>query len=421
MKDQRAANTQTEEEFIGCLRLMMKEHVKLQSFRYFVNQMLRWYQKVRTGMCDSPVVILGSGIPEELVMAAGTPPLHILGGSRQSLDWSDDLVPRDTDPVSRSVLGYVKCLQKDPSQAGSRLFLIPAASDSMRKIAYQLQRDGEKVVVLDIPPDRKSETSRDKWAVQMEQMMEAVADHVHGRITSASLYRAVRQTSRARICLHEFSLMAPEHDRLLSASARILVQNSYYVTDDLETWTYRLYELMAELRHRSRTSSDRKDPSPRVLLLGSPIGFPNVKIPQLITESGLRLWRQADVFENIQYVIPKIGKDRRNLKKMIRTVSDTWYRLNLSPAYLINDEMRRRVRLLIASGQGEGMVVHVLKGQIEQDFELPFYEALSEEYRIPVFRLETDYQYQDVEQLRIRLEAFAEMLKHQKNAEQEAV
>jgi hypothetical protein len=29
---------------------------------------------------------------------------------------------------------------------------------------------------------------------------------------------------------------------------------------------------------------------------------------------------------------------------------------------------------------------------------------------IPVFRLETDYQYQDVEQLRIRLEAFAEML-----------
>ena len=32
------------------------------------------------------------------------------------------------------------------------------------------------------------------------------------------------------------------------------------------------------------------------------------------------------------------------------------------------------------------------------------------EYGIPVFRLETDYQYQDVEQLRIRMEAFSEML-----------
>ena len=32
------------------------------------------------------------------------------------------------------------------------------------------------------------------------------------------------------------------------------------------------------------------------------------------------------------------------------------------------------------------------------------------EYGIPVFRVETDYQYQDVEQLRIRMEAFSEML-----------
>ena len=37
-------------------------------------------------------------------------------------------------------------------------------------------------------------------------------------------------------------------------------------------------------------------------------------------------------------------------------------------------------------------------------------ERLFDSYGIPVFRLETDYQYQDVEQLRIRMEAFSEML-----------
>ena len=57
-----------------------------------------------------------------------------------------------------------------------------------------------------------------------------------------------------------------------------------------------------------------------------------------------------------------------------------------------------------------GIVWHVLKGQIEYDFELPKIEALATEYDVPVIRLETDYQQQDVEQLRIRLEAFAEML-----------
>ena len=37
-------------------------------------------------------------------------------------------------------------------------------------------------------------------------------------------------------------------------------------------------------------------------------------------------------------------------------------------------------------------------------------KTLFAEYGIPMFRLETDYQYQDIEQLRIRLEAFSEML-----------
>lgn len=56
------------------------------------------------------------------------------------------------------------------------------------------------------------------------------------------------------------------------------------------------------------------------------------------------------------------------------------------------------------------IVYHVLKGQIEYDFELGRFEELSEKLDIPVFRLETDYNYQDIEQLRIRLEAFSEIL-----------
>ncbi len=58
----------------------------------------------------------------------------------------------------------------------------------------------------------------------------------------------------------------------------------------------------------------------------------------------------------------------------------------------------------------DGIVCHILKGQIEYDFELPHIEKAAEELDIPVFRLETDYQYQDMEQLRIRMEAFGEML-----------
>lgn len=64
------------------------------------------------------------------------------------------------------------------------------------------------------------------------------------------------------------------------------------------------------------------------------------------------------------------------------------------------------------------MVFHVLKGQVEPDFELAYFENYFAELDIPTFRLETDYQYQDIEQLRIRMEAFREMLVQRKLAAQ---
>ena len=64
----------------------------------------------------------------------------------------------------------------------------------------------------------------------------------------------------------------------------------------------------------------------------------------------------------------------------------------------------------IVSGHIDGIIFHILKGQIEYDFEMTRMEEMFEYYDIPVFRLETDYQDHDIEQLRIRLEAFREML-----------
>ena len=54
--------------------------------------------------------------------------------------WADDIVPRDTDPVSRSGLGYLKS-----GFAKHALILIPLVNDSSRKLAYMLKTMGLKV------------------------------------------------------------------------------------------------------------------------------------------------------------------------------------------------------------------------------------------------------------------------------------
>lgn len=87
-----------------------------------------------------------------------------------------------------------------------------------------------------------------------------------------------------------------------------------------------------------------------------------------------------------------------------------FFKSDCSSAYSRNDALYHSASRLIAEGSIEGVVYHVLKGQIEYDFELERLEELFAHYDVPVCRLETDYNYQDIEQLRIRVEAFAEVI-----------
>jgi benzoyl-CoA reductase/2-hydroxyglutaryl-CoA dehydratase subunit BcrC/BadD/HgdB len=60
------------------------------------------------------------------------------------------------------------------------------------------------------------------------------------------------------------------------------------------------------------------------------------------------------------------------------------------------------------------VIYHVLRGCLVYDFEFPAVEAVLAELGIPAIRIETDYNEEDVEQLRVRMEAFLEMIKFQK-------
>lgn len=82
-----------------------------------------WTTDLKEGGPD--IIVLGSNIPEELVLAAGKKHYWVSGGSRISSIWADDMVPRDTDPVSRSSLGYLKS-----GFAEKSLVLVPLVNDS---------------------------------------------------------------------------------------------------------------------------------------------------------------------------------------------------------------------------------------------------------------------------------------------------
>ena len=93
----------------------------------------------------------------------------------------------------------------------------------------------------------------------------------------------------------------------------------------------------------------------RVLLLGSPIYFPNYKIPFLIEETGMEICAQAD------YTTLHLQAERN-------TEGDsacTFYADDVSPAYVRNDSLYELAVKMVSEHKIEGIVYHVLKGQIE--------------------------------------------------------
>lgn len=405
--DKKADKKADSRELKDALAKLLKNEPPYEEIQYFIKEVENYFSEEGTAGPEHKVIVLGTSVPEEFIYASGTSPNWILGGSLEMGQWADDELPRDTDPVSRSIFGH---LLKQLSLCGSdSLIVIPVVGDSSRKMAYLLRRAGKKVHTIDIPPVKDRFAIR-KWDLQLELFGEALSRHTGKRITKQSLQEASDKVAYARIQMQQF--LKASNGRLgeLEGSYRMFLLGSYYCSDDITEWSRNMHQLnvrLTKLPMRQTEQTDRNN----VLLMGSPIYFPNFKIPFLLQEVGMNLCANVDYTIQKSFTSPASWKKR---KVDFYRLFHRFYKKDCSSAYIQNRAMLDSIVRLIGEKQIDGVVYHVLKGQIEYDFELEWFEQLFSKYEIPVFRLETDYNYQDIEQLRIRMEAFMEVLTQRK-------
>lgn len=395
-----------DKEYCESLNRLYNDNIGISEIKWFFNRAYDWAYEMEH--LSPEVVLLGAAVPEEIIVASGANPYWIIGGSLGSAAWSDELVPRDTDPVSRSIAGYIN--RPEGTDLSESLFIIPLINDSMRKIAYDLKSNGRKVCLIDVPPDRKDKNAAYKYAAQLKALCVAVSDKTKTRVTRSSVVSAMKTISNARITMRKFLNISRGRTDIITDEARLFVQNSYYMSPSPDEWTYHTKCLIREIEYKINQTKKNRSDHPSFMLLGSPALFPNYKIPFLVSKCGLEISEAVDYLSMKSFVTYPRKALWGSRNKLIRNIASTWLSYDSSPAYIKNDALFDYVSWFVQNKKTDGVVYHVLKGQIEYDFELERFETMLSEYGIPVFRLETDYQYQDVEQLRIRLEAFSEML-----------
>ena len=167
-----------------------------------------------------------------------------------------------------------------------------------------------------------------------------------------------------------------------------------------------------EARSRENVRVTQKD-LPRIMLTGSPLVFPNLKVPLIIEEAGGIVVADETCMGERGLSDPVVAVDA-SFEGLMRSLAIRALRPCPCPTFADNTQRLYRLRQMVVDHRVDGVIYHVLRGCVVYDYE---YRAVEEElgrFGIPVIRLESDYTDQDVEQLRIRAEAFVEMIKLRK-------
>ncbi len=367
------------------------------TFGYFTDLAERYFSG---SGAETPgeVLIAGSSFPEELLWASGMRPHWVIGGGLSVGASIDDRVPRDADAVSRSVFGYIEdyLARRDPGTP----VIVPISGDNPRKIAYLLSEEGRNVLTIDITPE-----------IEQSRLYDSLRSQLHGIMAELTCTwnmpgagRRLRQWSRTVFQAKSAARALTDPALNMSGMVKMFLLNTYFYADDVTRWRQSLSELIRQWK-----SDQTEAPKPGVVIVGSPVLFPNYKVPMLLESAGLSIRATCDYVSG--KVLSAAGETQKgNRELVLQGLVQQTYGSDCSGAFVSNRAIYDRTAYLLDTLDVQGVIFHVIKGQIEYDFELERMESLFAAHELPVFRLETDYHDNDVEQLRIRLEAFAELL-----------
>ena len=206
---------------------------------------------------------------------------------------------------------------------------------------------------------------------------------------------------------------------LLHGTQVMAAMNAFAYMPPLE-WAECMRQLNDELEERLKQKNfAAKANRPRILVTGSPIMYPNLKIPLLIEEMGGMLAADETCMGERALYDPLTVTDR-SFDGMMRALAGRYTRPCTCPTFTDNRQRIFRIKQMIKDHQIQGVIYHVLRGCLVYDYEYPVLEEELEQEGIPIIRVESDYNEEDVEQLRIRIEAFIELLKLKQFSEQKA-
>jgi len=369
-----------------------------------ISSMEGFYQAIvdfeRNGMDtrEKPIGFFCSVVPEEIMLACGLRPVRLCCEEYGCWSTGEEVVPGDVCPVIKAVCG------KFYSGACDKLetVVIPGTCDPKAKLA-EILSPIKQVYFLDTGRDSEYLNNVDIWEKKYAQFFQFLKEKFYRNAGRSQLLSACKLTnSRTEIFRNIYQLRAERPDAINVFDYYIMIYAGFFM--DVKKWS-----TLAEKVYQQAKQIYRLDNTPRILLAGTPVIFPNFKILDVMEDSGLKMAADLQCTSFGRFYNP-VMIDEETESGILRALTLKNIAGSMCPCML---NLEKLVNLMIDTVNQyklDGVIYYNLR--LCQVFELQtaLIRQILKEKNIPFLSIKTDFGKEDTGQLKTRMEAFREML-----------
>jgi benzoyl-CoA reductase/2-hydroxyglutaryl-CoA dehydratase subunit BcrC/BadD/HgdB len=341
--------------------------------------------------------------PTELVRAAGAIPVGLCGKKQAPIPAAEKVLPTRLCPLIKSSYGYAltdTCPYFEVSD-----FLIGETTCDGKKKMFELMQRLKPLHLMNLPYSCTDGNS-DSWLKEIMVLKQFLEDRTAQRIEPAELSRQIHVQNEIRMLLKQVNALSANPVVPISGMDMMTVMESKSFVVEQEVYAELLRGLKRELEERivAGVSVVPQD-APRILLTGCPVGKGSEKVLRMIEECGGIVVCQENCtgLKSFDLLVdedddPYAAIARRYLLTPCSCMTPNTGRLALLKRLVEQYNVQGVVDLTWFCCHTYNVETFSVREFISQEFGLPF------------IHMETDYSETDLPQLRVRIEAFLEMV-----------
>lgn len=347
----------------------------------------------------------GGYMPEELAYACDAIPVGLIrGGEPEPVANSEPYLFRLLDPFCRSQIGYRRSGKELLYQLPD-LMVVPITDRNVTAIAdsWQLYSD-VPVFKFGVPRYTGVDHELEYYVDGLVLLKQKLEELTGVEIKDKRLEAEIALSNKIRGLLKEISFSRKAVKPGISGKNFIKLNHATYYTDR-RILVSALTTISRELSTIDHLSSE----SPRIMLVGSTMAEGDYKLVDLLEETGANIVIEefSEGIRHYQHTIQHEGN-------LIRALADAYLNRRVPPAFFHGAIKERFDHLLglVNEFKVNGVVWYSLMYRDSYDREgLLFSRLLEKEAKVPLLKINSNYDISETAAMRTRVETFIEMIK----------